>query len=598
MRNLTPSHTSMPVVALLLPLLYFGDVPVTVAITLRQQAEQSQKEGSATGSSEGQHRGADCFESCGRSAGFCDWCGQGKACCRSDSSDGAVECEGVTGFTISSYECVDPPAPALVVDSAQYSVRDDESSSMDVTRKVNELIQINGAGDITNQQTMLTIFGDPWPNRGKILRVTKGNRTLKFRERPVVQDKTFDLRQLFGHKFRVDSAVYRSADPTNYLFIDVTDNVNSLVEANGVNDITAQGDLNDMFGDPAHGQTKVLRVAWGPHMADLREPATGGPLDKVYNLANFFHSAEAANRRNQTAQPSIFIGVFSRRTASVQRSLVRDMWLRAASSSGSVTVKFAICDNSDDLSLNLLHEDAIHGDILLLNCTEGYGEGALTRKVLAMMRAFMSDAGGPERQLFMKVDDDTFVSWSGLPDFLETHAHSMAYMGVPIDKAVPCRNESYLWYEPYSTFNGTYFPKAMAGGSGYILGRELVHQIVSTGIAERNLLWNEDRAVGVWVGALQAQGAKVDFVSIPGVDGWWKWDWRRPTKNWATWGDYKALVHHGLRGETIACLAISDWVSDPNRRMDACFETEENRQHAPLKCAEQTEEQLAARHSE
>merc|ERR1719240_1650052 len=126
----------------------------------------------------------------------------------------------------------------------------------------------------------------------------------------------------------------------------------------------------------------------------------------------------------------------------------------------------------------------------------------------------------------------------------------------------------------------------MAGGSGYLLGRVLVNLVLGTGLGEANVLYNEDRATAVWIKRLMESGAPVVWKAIPGIDGWWNWDYEHPRANWMTWGEYKGILHHGLEGDTIACLSQAANAMDPTRNITGCFEAEVGKKHDPLVCAQ------------
>jgi len=50
---------------------------------------------------------ADCWVSCGGTAGSCAFCGQGMACCRQNFASDPPECQGASGFSVSDYhQCV------------------------------------------------------------------------------------------------------------------------------------------------------------------------------------------------------------------------------------------------------------------------------------------------------------------------------------------------------------------------------------------------------------------------------------------------------------------------------------------------------------
>jgi len=53
-----------------------------------------------------EHTGEDCMPSCAK-AGFCNWCGQGNACCKKDGDSSPDECKGVmSDFKTDKHECV------------------------------------------------------------------------------------------------------------------------------------------------------------------------------------------------------------------------------------------------------------------------------------------------------------------------------------------------------------------------------------------------------------------------------------------------------------------------------------------------------------
>lgn len=53
-----------------------------------------------------EHAGEDCMPSCGQ-PGFCNWCGQGNACCAKDDANSPDDCKGVmSDFKTDKHECV------------------------------------------------------------------------------------------------------------------------------------------------------------------------------------------------------------------------------------------------------------------------------------------------------------------------------------------------------------------------------------------------------------------------------------------------------------------------------------------------------------
>lgn len=295
-------------------------------------------------------------------------------------------------------------------------------------------------------------------------------------------------------------------------------------------------------------------------------------------------------------QPPMFVAVFSRREGDKRRHFVRTMWTDISKrSGGNVTYRFVLCRSPGDaLWEKLVRENSTYGDLLVMPCGEGYDQGLLTQKVLAAMWAFKEKFWN--HHLFMKVDDDAFISWSKYAPLLAANARAYVYIGVPIGQSVPCRNSSYKWYEPYETFPDALFPKSMAGGSGYVLGRKLVQDILESGVGEANVLYNEDRAVGVWVDKLRKyRNVDVHFVNVLGIDGWWGWDYEHPLDNWKRWDEYPYFVHHGLLEVTIHCLARMDAAGLPSNDMSRCLLNEVGITHEALHCAAETAWHLAQR---
>eukprot|EP00927_Polykrikos_kofoidii_P060410 TRINITY_DN553_c0_g1_i3.p1 TRINITY_DN553_c0_g1~~TRINITY_DN553_c0_g1_i3.p1 ORF type:complete len:2029 (-),score=310.97 TRINITY_DN553_c0_g1_i3:34-5280(-) len=286
---------------------------------------------------------------------------------------------------------------------------------------------------------------------------------------------------------------------------------------------------------------------------------------------------------------SVFVAVFARREkGSERRDRIRAMWEHAKNASGSnINVKFAICkgppEGEDPGLVESLNEEATtKGDLALLDCDEGYGGGALTKKLLASMEYYVDNF---ENSYFMKIDDDTFISWKRYVHMINTKGHPLLYMGIEIGEGKPCRNESYLWYEPYETFAEAVFPRGMSGGSGYTLGRHLIEIIVRTGLGKSNILYNEDRSVGQWCKLMEESGTDVQHVGFDGIDGFWAWDWQNPTQAFSTWGAFDKVVFHGLHAETIECLAELDVQDDGSKDMNSCFQAEVGEAHPKLECA-------------
>mmetsp|Transcript_63252 Transcript_63252/g.150875 ORF Transcript_63252/g.150875 Transcript_63252/m.150875 type:complete len:306 (-) Transcript_63252:125-1042(-) len=278
-------------------------------------------------------------------------------------------------------------------------------------------------------------------------------------------------------------------------------------------------------------------------------------------------------RRKDAMVPKLSVMVIAaRQDTRTVRDVVRKMWHEVDDPQGQLCMRFAFCNSPVDAYEASLHaEKADMGDLLFLNCEEGYGHGDLTKKVIKMMEAYVDHQGDDclNRDLLLKVDMDTFVAGHNFRHALNNawaqHGATI-YAGCSCKQGEPERDPQSRWYEPYSVWPYDY-PLSMCGGSGYILGRSLVQQIIDEGLPEKYLLWNEDRAVAVWIGQLQHRGTKVNWVNIPGTNGF---EWDEHYKS-GPWGSYPFALHHGVDPLTMACMTDLDKVNDPHQSVDHCF---------------------------
>jgi len=282
--------------------------------------------------------------------------------------------------------------------------------------------------------------------------------------------------------------------------------------------------------------------------------------------------------------PSMFVVIMSRRGALERRSLLRQTWGDNSEDWGDMKTVFGLCkqpalDNHEPENFpdNLQKEVETHDDILMMDCTEGYKNGRLTRKAILAMQSYLKY---PNYELFMKTDDDTFVSMSRLCGYLSKQPQKLdrfqnSYMGVffeegehPWESKKPCRDPGSAWYEPEDRFSETMYPPSAKGGPGYILSRQMVAEMINAGIAEKYVLNNEDKAVGVWVEELKRTGMAVESINLPGTDGYEQFHKNiRKTGNW-NW--YPYVLHHHLEPKEINCLRKQE-LEDDNADVAPCF---------------------------
>jgi len=280
---------------------------------------------------------------------------------------------------------------------------------------------------------------------------------------------------------------------------------------------------------------------------------------------------------HDAAAPEMFVAVFTTRSASAaKRETIRKLWSEVDAGSGNICARFIICNASDPYQQSLLAEQAAHGDFLFLDCAEGYAQGLLTKKLIQVLREYRDadDANDAclNRPLFKKVDDDTFVAGrsfrEGFSRTVAQYGSDFLFAGVDSGgspKHLPQRTVSDKWYEPWSVYPNHTYPLGMYGGPGYTLGRGLVRRIIDEKIADSNILWNEDRAVAVWVDILKKKGAPVSWVQIPGNNGYHK------IVNSGTWGTYPYTLHHRVSKTTISCLTELEHTNNDSALIDPCF---------------------------
>ena len=129
-------------------------------------------------------------------------------------------------------------------------------------------------------------------------------------------------------------------------------------------------------------------------MADSNDTQAHHSIDFVP-----YHSVQESKTwcEAKPSVPSVLVFILSRRGAFQRRQAIRGLWQEARQRQG-LSAYFAICQHENGEEIGALAEEALLGDLFLMDCTEGYGRGALTEKVLATMRHFVTTSA----EFFMK----------------------------------------------------------------------------------------------------------------------------------------------------------------------------------------------------
>lgn len=238
------------------------------------------------------------------------------------------------------------------------------------------------------------------------------------------------------------------------------------------------------------------------------------------------------------------------------------------------SAKFAVCQQGldEETYAALQRESARFGDLLMLDCQEGYGEGLLVKKVLAALKTFVHESAMQRQipKLFMKVDDDSFVAWSLLcPKIASVHApFGFLYMGMP-----DMVNRTDWWfnntespnYDPWENWPYNFYPFHMAGGPGYLLGMDLAAAIYGS-FMEPPISWNEDKAIGIGVFRAKKRGLPVRHVYLHMDDG--EMDTLPFSGNWSTYPFYS---QHQLSAKSISCLFELE-MKNPAGLVNDCYQ--------------------------
>lgn len=182
---------------------------------------------------------------------------------------------GDTPILPSSQEC---RADSVVLRAAA-----EPSKAFDITNAFNRLIARFGIHNVTGNRPLVSYVGDPAYNTRKELAILKGNRKFVFtqeeiRSYPVDIGKAFsdlggniNCQELTRHDQKVvDFAAYRTLSFPG-TFKDITMAVNALLKRNGHQNVTGGLSMNDITGDPAPGEPKLLQVVRGPWTLEIWE---------------------------------------------------------------------------------------------------------------------------------------------------------------------------------------------------------------------------------------------------------------------------------------------------------------------------------------
>eukprot|EP00928_Gymnodinium_smaydae_P082768 TRINITY_DN66065_c0_g1_i1.p1 TRINITY_DN66065_c0_g1~~TRINITY_DN66065_c0_g1_i1.p1 ORF type:complete len:310 (-),score=33.41 TRINITY_DN66065_c0_g1_i1:62-991(-) len=269
--------------------------------------------------------------------------------------------------------------------------------------------------------------------------------------------------------------------------------------------------------------------------------------------------------------PPLFVSVLSKRSHLARRAAVREAWSRANFGSGH-TLRFGICFNDDNSGLSIKDEARLHNDLVFIRCEEGIGDGRLTRKTLAMMQHYLGRYSASS-QLYMQIDDDTFVPWKRFRKHIKAMQIPSAqmpylYLGAATpERRMVDKDPSSPRFQPDTVYDAETYPIYMENGA-FIVGKSVVQSFFKNKKAPSRILANADEAVGVWVDMVKETGVDVHFAKIPGA--------RHPGTSVemcsSTWGNFPFLLYHGIDIDDLACLSALDTASAYDQQLRSCLQ--------------------------
>ncbi|XP_066285414.1 beta-1,3-galactosyltransferase 1-like [Branchiostoma lanceolatum] len=161
------------------------------------------------------------------------------------------------------------------------------------------------------------------------------------------------------------------------------------------------------------------------------------------------------------------------------RQAVRATWGNQSNLPGvEIKTLFALGTTDDQkLQLAVDKEDAIYGDIIQETFKDSYKN--LTLKTVMTLKWFLNYC--PKAAYLMKTDDDTYVNVFNLVKTLRRfEGKSELLIGFVIKGAEPRRDVNSKWYLSVHDFSKDTLPWYTAGGTGYVISRDLVPRLYVT----------------------------------------------------------------------------------------------------------------------
>ncbi|XP_022110886.1 beta-1,3-galactosyltransferase 1-like [Acanthaster planci] len=178
-----------------------------------------------------------------------------------------------------------------------------------------------------------------------------------------------------------------------------------------------------------------------------------------------------------------------------RRQAIRETWGSLKQLAGLPIVTLFLLGDRGDPSLHkrVLEESLQHHDLLMEDFVDTYRN--LTLKTMMAMK--WASTHCPQASFVMKTDDDMFVSYQNLLDYvtvLDPPRIDLAF-GLVIAGEAPIRDKGSKWYMPQDVFPGNLYPPWLSGG-GFVLSGDVPGKIYAASL-EARYLHLEDVFVGL-----------------------------------------------------------------------------------------------------
>ncbi|XP_070547541.1 uncharacterized protein [Ptychodera flava] len=219
------------------------------------------------------------------------------------------------------------------------------------------------------------------------------------------------------------------------------------------------------------------------------------------------HPEKCAKTENSAADVFMVVCVMTNPSNFNMRKSIRETWGMYGKSVKQYrfeTLFFVGLPTDDRMQRKIEAENKKFEDIIQYNFHESYEH--LVLKTLAMLQWVTHRCSGAA--YFTKVDDDVFLSYENLADFVKDAPKRDLYLGEVRIGTGPSHTETYKWYTPRDIWPSKTYPPYISGPS-YVMSMDLVTRAYEMSKRVKIFKWED-----VYVGTLVT---KLDVAPYPHI---------------------------------------------------------------------------------